>query len=580
MPFDAVMLRASICELRDVLLGARVEKVTVPEKEEVLLSFHTPSPSGEKNRKLAICTYPDNSCVHLTSVNRENPSVPSGFCLVLRKNLIGARVFEIEQLGFERAIRIGFRATDEMGYPTERFLVAETMGKYSNLILLSNEKKVILASRLIELSLNSKRPVLPGMTYEPPPAQNKRNPLTETPEGFDACYDSELAPDKLLMRNYYGISPLISRETAYQAENSGNPDRKAALKTAFFALIDRITDDRYEPTLLLDASGTPVDYSFEPIRQYGDLYRTAHFESVGAMLDRYAEDRNRAADVRRRAADLLRTVSNAEKRLNKKIQILSSDLEASDGAEQYRALGELITANIYQLKKGMSKADLIDYSADPPATVTVPLDVSKTPQQLAAGYFKKYNKLKAAKLHAAEQLRIAREELEYIERVADSLNRADGASEIAEIRSELEHAGYIRSKSGKKPQKPVKPTPDCYRTSGGYTVYCGKNNIQNEYITFRLAHRGDLWFHAKNIPGSHVLLIAEGAEPSAEDYTEAAMIAAVNSSAKGTAPVEVDYTHVENVKKPSGSRTGFVIYRTNYSTTVLRDEARVKSMKL
>lgn len=580
MPFDAAMLRASIFEMRQFLMGARVEKVTVPEKEEVVLSLHTQAQEGPRSRKLAICTYPDNSCVHLTSVNRENPAVPSGFCLVLRKNLIGARIFAIEQLGFERAICIGFRSTDEMGYPTERYLVAETMGKYSNLILLSEEKKVILASRLIELSLNSKRPVLPGMTYEPPPAQNKRDPLTETPEGFDAVYDPDLAPDKLLMRNYFGLSPLIARETASEAARNAGTDPQTALRDAFFALVDRIVNDRYEPTLLLDAAGDPVDYSFQPIRQYGDSYREERFVSVGELLDRYAADKNRAADVRRRAADLLRTVSSSERRLKKKIQILSADLEESEGADRYRALGELLTANLYRLKKGMSEAELIDYTVDPPATVTLSLDVSKTPQQIAAGYFKKYNKLKAAKLHAAEQLRLAREELEYIERVADSLDRADGATEIAEIRTELEHAGYIRAKKEKKPPKPGKPSPDVYRTSGGYTVYCGKNNLQNEYITFRLSHRGDLWFHVKNLPGSHVLMVTGGAEPSAADYTEAAMIAAVNSSAKGMATVEVDYTHVENVKKPSGARVGFVIYHTNFSTSVPRDEAKVKSLKL
>lgn len=578
MPFDAAMLAASISEMRIYLIGARVEKISVPEKEEVIIHFHTYVDGVSKSRKLTVCTYPDNSCVHMTEVSRENPAVPSGFCLLLRKNLIGARVTEIEQLGFERAVMISFKTTDEMGYPTERYLVAETMGKYSNLILLSNEKKVILASRLIEISLNSKRPILPGMRYENPPAQEKRDPLTESRESFAELYNDDIPAEKFIMRSYFGISPLISREIAHLAKLRGRISAES-LSDAFFAVVDKINSADFSPTLLLDKSGSAVDFSFMPITQYGDEYTCLCFNSVGELLDRAASDKTRAANVRHRAADLLRTVQNAEKRLEKKIQILLNDIEASKDADKYRFEGELITGNIYMLKKGDKTVSLTDYSTDPPCEKTVELDPTKTPQQNAAIRFKKYNKLKAAKLHATEQLKLAREEAEYIDRVKFSLERADGETEIAEIRTELENGGYIRSKASKKPQKPKKPKPDKYVTSGGYVVYCGKNNIQNEYVTFKLSQKGDIWFHAKNMPGSHVLMVTNGEEPSAQDYTEAATIAAVNSSAKGNAAVEVDYTRVENVKKPGGSRIGFVIYKTNFSTSVVRDEATAQKLK-
>ena len=576
MPFDAAMLAASVAEMKRYLIGARVEKISVPEKEEVIISLHTFVDGVSKTRKLAICTYPDNSCVHLTNVSRENPAVPSGFCLLLRKNLIGARIAEIEQLGFERAVMLTFNTTDEMGYPTQRYLVAETMGKYSNLILLSNEKKVILASRLIEISLNSKRPVLPGMRYENPPVQDKRDPLTETEEGFLSIYSDELTPDKLIMRNYFGISPLISREISARAGSA--PDAHA-LSRAFFEVVDVIKNSEYSPTLLTDKLGNTVDFSFLPITQYGDEYTLEGFDSVGELLDKFAADKNRAANVRHRAFDLLKVVQNSEKRLAKKIQILLDDIEEAKDAEKYRDEGEIIKANIYLLKKGDTKVKLADYSTYPPTEKEVELDATKTPQQNAAVRFKKYSKLKAGRSHAAKQLELAKEELEYIERVKFSLDRADGESEIAEIRSELESGGYIRANTSKKPQKNKKPKPDVYVTSGGYTVYCGKNNIQNEYVTFKLAARDDVWFHAKNMPGSHVVMVTNGEEPSAEDYTEAAIIAAVNSSAKGNAAVEVDYTKASNVKKPGGSRIGFVIYKTNYSTTVPRDELRAKALK-
>lgn len=576
MPFDAAMLAASVSEMSKYLIGARVEKISVPEKEEVIISFHTFIDGVSKTRKLAICTYPDNSCVHLTNVSRENPAVPSGFCLLLRKNLIGARLAEIEQLGFERALMLTFNTTDEMGYPTQRYLVAETMGKYSNLILLSNEKKVILASRLIEISLNSKRPILPGMRYENPPAQDKRDPLSETEEGFASIYSDELTPDKLIMRNYYGISPLISREIAARA---GNKATSESLSKAFFEVINVIKSGKYQPSLISDNLGNAIDFSFIPIKQYGNEYSNESFDSVGEMLDRFAADKNRAANVRHRASDLLKVVQNSEKRLNKKIQILLDDIEEAKDAEKYRDEGELIKANIYLLKKGDTKVMLADYSTYPPTEKEVVLDATKTPQQNAATRFKKYSKLKAGRIHAVEQLELAKSELEYIERVKFSLDRADGETEIAEIRAELESGGYIRSSTSKKPQKSKKPKPDVYVTKGGYTVYCGKNNLQNEYVTFKLAERDDIWFHAKNMPGSHVVLVTNGEEPSAEDYTEAAIIAAVNSSAKGTAAVEVDYTKASNVKKPGGSRIGFVIYKTNYSTTVPRDELRAKALK-
>ncbi|MBR2453978.1 MAG: NFACT family protein [Clostridia bacterium] len=581
MPFDAAMLTASVYEMKNELIGARVEKITVPSREEVIFSFHNVKDGKSFTSKLLISTFPDNSCVHLTRISRENPAVPSSFCLMLRKNLIGARVSEIEQLGFERAVMLTFTATDEMGYPTTRYIVAETMGKYSNLILLNNEKRILLASRLIDISLNSKRPVLTGMRYENPPVQDKRDPLSETREAFISNYTDELLPDKFIIKSYYGFSPLISREIAHKAgASTDSSGYKSALCDAFFEVTARINNKDFTPTLLTDKNGNAVDFSFMPITQYGDEYTSVAFNSVGEMLDRYSEEKNRAASVKAKASDLLRAIQNAEKRLTKKMQILLEDIEESKDAEKYRAEGELITANIYRLKKGDSKVLLTDYSTYPPTEKEVELITNKNPQQNAAIRFKRYTKLKNGKEHATKQLSIAKDELEYIERVRYSLERADSESALSEIRAELESTGYISKKATKKPQKQQKPKPDTYKTSGGYTVYCGKNNIQNEFVTFKLGAKGDIWFHAKDIAGSHVLMVTGGEEPSARDYTDAAMIAAVNSSAKGSAAVEVDYTKCENVKKPNGSKIGFVIYKTNYSTSVLRDEAYVKGLKV
>lgn len=575
MPFDAAMLKASLAECREVLIGGRVEKISVPEKELVLLSFHNQQEGRAVNAKLKISTYPDLSCVHLTGITVENPAVPSGFCLQLRKHLLGSRLCAIEQLGFERAVSFSFSARDEMGYPTERFLVAETMGKYSNLILLNAERRVIAASRLIELSLNAKRPVLIGMAYENPPAQAKRDPLAETREGFFGVYSPDIPPDKLLMANYFGLSPLIAREIAAQA-GEGCPE---ALWSALSSVTERIRSERFSPVLLTAPDGSPADFSFIPITQYGAQRSVLPFSSVGELLDRYSEEKTRLASIRRRASDLLRVVSNAQKRLEKKTALLQNEIDDSRDAARWREEGELITAHLYLLKKGMKSALLTDYSVTPPAEREVSLDPLLTPQQNAAARFRKYNKKKSALAHAETQLSLAREESEYIDRVRDSLDRAEGETEIREIREELEAGGYLRAAAKKRLQKPKRPAPDEYRTSGGYTVYCGKNNLQNEYITFKLAEKHDIWFHVKGRPGSHVLLVTEGREPSAEDYTEAATVAAVCSSAVGDATVTVDYTKAGEVKKPAGSRPGYVIYHKNYSTVVRRDEALVRSLR-
>lgn len=578
MPFDAAMLRASLAECREALSGGRVEKISVPEKELVVLSFHTVREGRSCNRKLEISTYPDLSCVHLTEISVENPAVPSAFCLQLRKYLLGARLTAIEQLGFERAVLFSFSAKDEMGYLTDRFLVAETMGKYSNLILLSSERRVVAASRLIELSLNSKRPVLCGMKYENPPAQNKRDPLTETREGFFEIYSPDLPPDKLLMANYYGLSPLVAREIACRAERAGGGGE--ALCEELLQTAKMIREETFSPVLLLTPDGTPADFSFLPITQYGAERQVVPFSSVGLLLDRYSAEKNRIAAIRRRASDLLRVVSNSQKRLEKKIALLESEILDSKDASRDREDGELITAYLYLLKKGMDRARLTDYSTDPPTEREVLLDPLLTPQQNAAARFKKYNKKKSALAHAQTQLALAREESGYIERVKDSLDRAEGESEINEIREELEAGGYLRKTEKQRRQKPKRPAPDEYRTAGGYLVYCGKNNLQNEYITFKLAQRSDIWFHVKDRPGSHVLLVTEGKEPSAKDYTQAATIAAVCSSASGDASVTVDYTRAGEVKKPSGSKPGYVIYHKNYSTLVRRDEALVRSLRV
>ncbi len=317
-----------------------------------------------------------------------------------------------------------------------------------------------------------------------------------------------------------------------------------------------------------------------PIYQYGSEYQLVALDSFASLIDKYFEERDRSERVKQKASDILHIVTNAETRLSKKIVKLTEELAETDECERIRREADLITSNIYQLKKGMDKVVVTDYYTDGCPEVEITLDKQLTPTQNSQLKYKKYTKMKNAKVYLAEQIEIAKQELLYIETVADSLCRANGESELYEIREELYRSGYGSRMKNVQRQKKQTPKPLEYKTSGGYRVLCGKNNIQNDYITFHVAEKGDLWFHVKNRPGSHVILLCGGDEPSELDYTEAAMIAAYHSSATGDSPVEVDYTRVKNVKKPSGGKLGFVIYHTNYSTVVKRDGDTVDRLAL
>ncbi len=577
MPFDAGVVSAVCREISEKLIGGRVEKIYQPEREEIHLFFHPPYGQGNRSVCLSLNAAPDNSKISITTTQKQNPETPPSFCLFLRKHLGGGRLEAVEQLGFERAVKLTFSSKDEMGFPVKRYLVAETMGKYSNIIMLDGDERVISALRLIEMSMNSKRPVLIGMKYEDPPKQNKRNPLEETREGFYAIYSEDILPDKLIMQNYYGISPLISREIAHIARKNGGG--REGLFSALSCVCDIIINGKFTPTLLLRDGGTPQDFSFMPIEQYGEEYETVIFPTFAELLDRFYFERDRAQNVQRRASDLLRVVSVHEARIQKKLELLSEDLSDGGNIEKYASLGELIISNVYQIKKGDRFVTLIDYSKEDMPEVKVELDIRLSPADNAGKYFRLSKKAKRKVEHAKEQIEISKKELDYILSVKDALSRAQGESELYEIREELSLGGYVKENKRAGSKRIIKKNkPAEFVTSSGLKVLCGKNNIQNEQLTFKTANKTDIWFHAKNMPGSHVILFTEGTEPTERDYTEAAVIAACHSSAQGRGTVEVDYTQVKNIKKPAGAKPGFVIYHTNYSALVLRDEELCESL--
>ena len=585
MAFDAGMLACALHELREESLGARVEKVYQPERDEIVLQIR--SKSG--GRRILINAGANNPRIGFSREQKENPQNPPMLCMLLRKHLSGAKLCSVEQAGFERVAILGFETRDEMGYDCKKYLVAEVMGKYSNLMFTDENMKVLAVLKTVDFSTSSLRQVLPGMKYELPPPQDKENPMEATEESFRARLaeaPSERGCDKFILGSYLGISAAVAREIAMRATGATDtavgdcpPD---ALWTAFSAVMDDIRENRYSPTLVLDGD-RPVEYAFCALTQYGAEFTHRQYDSAGELLDIFFGSRDREQRVKQRASDVQKLLQNAQTRLLRKIELQESELADCANGEQYKKEGDLITANLYLLKRGMKTATLVDYETMDEdgnfAQVEVTLDERLPPAANAQRLYKKYNKTKTAKIELTKQLALARDELTYINSVLDSLEHAESPTDLAEIRDELYRAGYASRMKGYTAHKQSAPTVARFKTDGGYTVLCGKNNVQNEYITYKLAAKTDYWFHAKNVPGSHAVMVCHGEEPDARDFTQAAEIAAYYSKAYGGQNIAVDYTFAKNVKKPPASKPGFVIYHTNWTAYVTPDAEEIRRMR-
>lgn len=581
MALDAGMINALTKELKRTLIGAKLEKIHQPEKDEIDLYLR----AAGKPVRLVLSAAPGNARICLSETKKENPAVPPMFCTLLRKHLSGGILTAVSQPGFERAVEIFFLARDEMGFEIQRKIICEMMGKYSNLIFTDGAGKILGVLRPVDFTASEKRQLLPGMMYESPPLQEeKADFLSEMREDFlkKAENASERPADKFIVATYRGISPLVAREIAYRA--SGRTDCPIAafaqaLWERFEELAEILRTGSFSPCIVR-VDGVDVEYSFLPIRQYGCSAEVRFYDSALQMLEEFFAERERNLLVHRRAQDLYRLLSNAENRLVRKIGAQQKELRECGEKEKYRQLGELITANLYALKKGQEQATLINYFSEEMEKVTVVLDGRLSPAANAQKYFKRYTKAKNAERELTVQLEKAQEELLYVRSVSDALDRASQPTDVEEIRRELAHTGYISGSTHAMPKKSPPARYRIYKTSGGFSVLCGRNNLQNDALTFE-ADKNDWWFHVHGAPGSHVILVCGGVDdPPAEDFTEAAMIAAVNSSLSAGSQVTVDYTKVKNIRKPSRSRPGLVIYHTNFSAVVTPDAKKVRELEI
>lgn len=582
MAFDACFMAAIEHELKENIIGARIEKIQQPEKDELILVLHR----DRQNIKLSVSASANNPRINITSIVKENPKAAPMFCMLLRKHLTGAKITSISQMGFERVLEIEFEAYDDLGFLSKKYIMAEIMGKYSNIIFCDKSKKIISAIKIVDFTTSQKRQVLPGMQYELPPSQEKVNPLEITETEFNELLmrNFDIPRDKFITNNFMGIAALTAREIVFQSEKTGD----CSLWVCFNFIINKIRNHEFLPILIYDLENKPLDFSFMCILQYGNALKTHTMDSFGQLIDEYYGSREKTERIKQRSNDIVKLISNIETRLIKKIALQESDLRACADKDTYKLYGDIITSNIYQLKTGMKLVKLINYYSENMEEVKLTLDEYKTPVQNAQLYYKRYNKLKATERELTLQLELAKNELSYIRTVEEAHEKAENEADINEIRRELYESGYAsRMKDYNNytvtQKKTIAVKPLEFLTDGGFKLLCGKNNNQNDFITLKCAAKNDYWFHVKNAPGSHVVMICDGQnknDPSDLDFTQAAVITAYFSKLRDGINVPVDYTLIRNVKKPGGSKPGFVIYTTNKTAYVSPDKETVYRLKI
>ena len=572
MALDGIALSMLKNEMAEKLIGARVDKIHQPSKEELIISLRWNGGNG----KLLVSASASAPRIHFTEAQVDNPKAPPMFCMLMRKHLSGAKLVAMEQFGLERLIHLSFATYNELGDPVILKLAVEIMGRHSNIILIGNDGKIIDAIKRVTADMSSVRQVMPGMTYVFPPSQNKMNTLDLDYMAFiERLKNGRDVPlSKALMETLDGVSPIVCREisdlatagldtTARELSN----DECEKLVGAVENLAEKVKNGDGKPYAVIEENGHPLDFTFMEVKQYGDSMTVKEAESFSVMLDKFYSDRSGADRMKQRSGDLFRFVVNLADRLSRKLDIQRQELARSTERDSLRVKGELIHANIRMIEKGMSSVILENYY-DNNSPMEVKLDPRLSPNQNAQHYFSEYRKADTAERMLKKLIEKGEAELSYIESVFDLLSRARTDDEIVSIRDELVSQGYLKNHRQKN-QKPIKIAPKEYISTDGFRILCGRNNLQNDKLTFKDSRKNDIWFHTQKIHGSHTVIITEGREVPPSTLEQAALIAAYNSKARDSSLVPVDYTEIKNVKKPSGAAPGKVIYE-HYKTAYVR----------
>lgn len=590
MALDGALLRQIKHELEGCLIGSRVDKIHQFSREEMVfvLRLREPAADGARSAKLYLSAGADSPRLHLTSSSFENPKSPPMFCMLMRKHLGSAKLLEIRQVGLDRILHLIFETRNEMGDLIELTVAIEIMGRHSNIILIDENGRVIDSIKRIDDTMSSVRPILPGVRYTLPPAQDKLDLITSTPEQIEQrLIEGKDTPlSKALLAAVQGVSPIVCREVANyvfvgddRVISEMTPDHFDRLRFFLSRVILMARDYTGTPTSVIDSRKKPMDFSFLDIHQYGGSMFTRTYDSYNQLLDDFYTQRDNIQRMRHRSSDLLKVLANTADRIARKLSLQQKELADCSDRETWKIYGDLISANLYSIQKGDRTARLINFYDEALSEVVIPLDPRKTPAQNAQKYYGEYRKADTAEKKLRELIEEGQQEAVYIDSVFDALTRAQTNDELTAIRAELAEQGYLRKKgSAAKKGKEPKLAPKRYRSDDGFTILVGRNNVQNDQLTLKEARGRDYWFHTKNIPGSHTIVVSDGQEVPDSTLHQAAILAAVNSKAAESSQVPVDYTLIKNVKKPRGAKPGMVIYvsyQTAYVTPDLELEKRL-----
>ncbi|MDD2971936.1 MAG: NFACT RNA binding domain-containing protein [Lachnospiraceae bacterium] len=608
MAFDGITIANIVAECRERMIGGRIYKIAQPEKDELLLTIKA---GGKDQYRLLISADASLPLIYFTENNKTSPMTAPNFCMLLRKHLQNARIIDITQPALERVIRITVEHLNELGDVCRKYLVVEIMGKHSNIIFCDDKDMIIDSIKHISGMVSSVREVLPGRTYFIPETQDKRDPTlvmslketsptqcppersedsngtaptqcpSERSEGFYSLLREKSLPVyKAIYGSFMGISPIVAQEICYRAQvdadiptNALTKEQAGRIFQVFSKVMESTKKGEFAPNIVYE-NGAPVEYASIPLTLYGDDM-TKQFDSISKLLETYYAEKNTITRIRQKSVDLRRIVQTALERNVKKYDLQIKQMKDTEKKDQLKVYGELLNTYGYNVPEGSKSMEALNYYTN--EMITIPLNPQLTPSENAKKYFDKYGKLKRTFEALSELTRETREEIEHLESVSTALDIALQEEDLVQIKEELTQSGYVRRKGNVKKQK-ITSKPFHYISSDGYHIYVGKNNFQNEELTFQFAVGNDWWFHAKGIPGSHVIVKTNGEELPDRTFEEAGRLAGYYSKGKGQEKVEIDYTEKKNVKKPSGGKPGFVVYYTNYSLMIDTDISGIEQI--
>ncbi len=577
MALDGAFLYAVKSET-EFLKGSRVEKVYQPSRDEIIIGLRT----RQGAYRLLISANANNSRVHITKISVDNPKTPPMFCMLLRKHIGGGKLIDIRQDGLERILYLDFECVNELGDVVTITLACEIMGRCSNLVVINQEGKIIDSIKRVDPEMSRERIILPNTCYQLPPREERLNFLEADKitiaNRIKSTEPAELS--KALIKVFEGISPILAREWAYYTSKGEylkssdiTPEHINRLMLKIEKCRDMLLNRKCCFTVVRDNDGILKDFSFINIQQYGNLMQTCEYNSASELLDAFYAQRDLAVRMKQRANDLFKLLVNLNERISRRIAVQSEELEQCGNRDIYKLYGDLLSAEIYKIHKGDTVLVTNNFYDENYPEIEIKLDAMKTPSQNIQHYYNEYKKSATAEKKLAEQIEKGKEELQYIDSVFDALTRATTENEITQLRLELSEQGYIKSSFRKgKPEKSLPPVE--YKSSDGFTILVGRNNIQNDKLSLKLAEKSDIWLHTQLITGSHVLILTDGETPPDKTVEEACIIASVNSRGKDSNLVPVDYCLAKYVKKPSGAKPGKVIF-TNYKTAFVKPDSEL-----